>query len=54
LAKNRTTANYINGLMADYRFYKRELTADEIMMYYINNSLSTLPDYNIKLHFEEV
>jgi hypothetical protein len=54
VGKNRTTANYLDGLMSDIRFYKRELTNEEITKYYINNPLSTLPDYNIKLHFQEV
>ena len=43
--------------MSDVRFYKRELTHDEIVMYYINNPLFTsthFPDYRVKLHFQEV
>jgi hypothetical protein len=54
LGKNRTTANYLDGYMSDCRFYKRELTNEEIIMYYINNPLFTLPDYQIKLHLTEV
>jgi hypothetical protein len=54
LGKNRTTANYLDGYMSDCRFYKRELTNSEILMYYINNPLFTLPDYQIKLHLTEV
>jgi hypothetical protein len=54
IGKNRTTQNYLNGFLADARFYKRELTQNEIIKYYINSPLATLPDYNIKLNFQEV
>jgi hypothetical protein len=54
LGKNRTSANYLDGLMSDVRIYKRELSANEIIKYYINNPLVQPPDYQVKLHFEEV
>ena len=54
IGKNRTSANYLDGLISDVRFYKRELTQNEIIKYYINNPLAQLPDYNIKLNFQEV
>ena len=54
IGKNRTSANYLDGLMSDVRIYKRELTQTEIIKYYINSPLAQLPDYNIKLHFQEV
>ena len=54
LGENRTSANYLDGYMSDARFYKRELSQTEIIKYYINNPLAQLPDYNIKLHFQEV
>ena len=47
------TANYILGYMSDFRFYGRELSAQEISDYY-NSYIAEYPNYQLKLNFEEL
>ena len=47
------TANYILGYMSDFRFYGRELGAQEISDYFYSHPIE-YPNYQMKLNFEEL
>ena len=50
---NAALSNFILGYMSDFRFYGRELGAQEISDYYYSHLIDN-PDYKLKLNFEEL
>ena len=51
---NTSSVNNFFGSASDFRLYERELAAVKIRDYYYNNILSKNPEYQMKLHFEEL
>ena len=51
---NTASVNNFFGSASDFRLYERELAAVKIRDYYYYYILSKNPEYQMKLHFEEL